>query len=758
MMLLSEPSVPRDDLWLALAVAEDASMTATWLAIQDGTDHICVREMEAGAARPVEILTHSESARCTPTIAVDSVGTFHVAWLEYHDGRGYIIERHGRAGSWSAPQAFGLEHETAISQTLIRGRDGRIWLAWGARSRDSSVLRIQRVAGDPAKEQRVVYLGGDEPRRLRGIGTSNGGLTLIWDAYDGRIYGIYVCRITPEDSPSSVERIDPGDGWCLHPAICEAGDGSLIAVWIHEHDVQNDLGVIDQWQTLRAAVHRDEQWEPCGDGPEGQVAELLHSLLAKTAVWGYLGRRRYPMLIPDEAGNPWLLWERKQTHDGLTAVVPGVLCGRQYNGHRWSPPVEVASGFRYYVLDETSPLSGKGFWAVATRPEDLIHITQTTHTREPFLLVHFASPSLDHSPSLHTEPWTGWRRIELRGERTSERPTVQVRDRQLTLFWGDPHVHSRLSEDDGQGEYDEILHYARDKTGLDFVCITDNDCYMKPMAQGEWVSAQAENQRFEIPGQFIPLTGYEWSARVGHNEVEHRSVLFHTPEGNPLLRWNDMAESVSALLRGLQGHDALLHAHHATWRLAEDPREANVEVASGWKVYFDQPETIHEALRNGRRIGFIGGSDGHRRNPGAGGALTGVWATELTRKALFDALAAHRTIATTGSRIVLQFFVEDHFIGEQAVAAGPPRLHGHVVSPMSLVGPIQAFRDGTPIMEWQTRELAFEFEWIDRDVRPGRHFYYLRVGPKEPTPALPSNVAVAFGDKAWSSPIWVDIR
>lgn len=65
------------------------------------------------------------------------------------------------------------------------------------------------------------------------------------------------------------------------------------------------------------------------------------------------------------------------------------------------------------------------------------------------------------------------------------------------------------------------------------------------------------------------------------------------------------------------------------------------------------PALFREELDKGRRMGFIGTSDSHRRNPRLCGGLTGIYAEELTPKAIMGALKEHRVFATNGSKIVV---------------------------------------------------------------------------------------------------------
>ena len=79
------------------------------------------------------------------------------------------------------------------------------------------------------------------------------------------------------------------------------------------------------------------------------------------------------------------------------------------------------------------------------------------------------------------------------------------------------------------------------------------------------------------------------------------------------------------------------------------------------------------ALRRGVRLGFIAGSDTHGGRPGGSakeplgywGGLAAVWAEELTRRDLFDALRRRQTYALTGARIILRFTVNGAPMGSE---------------------------------------------------------------------------------------------
>ena len=111
-----------------------------------------------------------------------------------------------------------------------------------------------------------------------------------------------------------------------------------------------------------------------------------------------------------------------------------------------------------------------------------------------------------------------------------------------------------------------------------------------------------------------------------------------------------------------------------------------VEICSAWGVFEWLTE---DALRRGARIGFAGGSDDHTARPGFAsppphhfgirGGLTAALASACTREALWEALKARRTYATTGVRILLDVTANDHAVGSAFSTGGPVELSVHVV-------------------------------------------------------------------------------
>jgi len=181
---------------------------------------------------------------------------------------------------------------------------------------------------------------------------------------------------------------------------------------------------------------------------------------------------------------------------------------------------------------------------------------------------------------------------------------------------------------------------------------------------------------------FVALLGYEWhSAACGdHN------ILFKDDDGD--LIFTDRLEELQRYARQ-QG--ALLIPHHIgyksglpgrgiNWSVLDETVSPVIEIYSEhggaerdrgpWPYirHSNGPRTTRNTLQwglaQGHRVGVIAGTDDHLGFPGAyGEGLAGVWARQLSREAILQALRERRCYAVTGDRIELDFRINDAPMG-----------------------------------------------------------------------------------------------
>ena len=521
--------------------------------------------------------------------------------------------------------------------------------------------------------------------------------------------------------------------------------GKPHVLMVRTDDVENADGVIDQHNFLMAARHDGEHWTI------EQIADLKYGLMPKAGVWGYPGKRRHPYLVPDDRGGVWALWERKEPHDGNTNNCHGVLLGRRFGDGEWGETVRVIEQpYLDYAPDPRGVIAGELIVAAQRG------VPIAERGRGEVLLL---SVGVDDCPAQADETgWEGWTAVDLprREYFAPAEREVELAGESYQLIMGDPHTHSGLSED-AEGDLIEMLAYARDKAQIDFVAITDNDyIYGGRLSDEGWRQTMREAQAWSHEGSFIAVPAYEWTmAKWGAVRPQHRSVLFGRYD-EPMLRWADAGigqgdDAFDALVAWVETTGGVLNTQHARFALSRSPREANMEVVCGWSDYINKSDCFHEHLNAGFRVGFVGTSDGHRRTPGLGGGLTGLWVREFTLAGIIDAFANQRCYATAGARIGLRFWVNDAFMGEAASEADGYRARIAVDAPRE-VETVEIVGDGKVVAT--LRDLPASFDETIEGL-PACAWYYAKVTMPGGFPEYPSNIAPAAGPWAWSSPVFV---
>jgi len=340
------------------------------------------------------------------------------------------------------------------------------------------------------------------------------------------------------------------------------------------------------------------------------------------------------------------------------------------------------------------------------------------------------------------------------------------------IFWGDIHGHTELT--DGVGSENRYYEFARDEACLDFSAISEH------RGGDQWWTCILEAARkYYEPGKFVTLPGYEWGWKCGH------ACIYGIDSNIPVIT-QDRQEELFALIRAGR---VLMIPHHTndpltdtfscfTWDQFDHDLIQVAEICqmrgsfeknwNGSHVLFGgYRHSVQDGLRQGFQVGFIGGTDTHVGRPGSpcytafcSGfrvpsskslrldkfhldstrcGLTAVFASELTREAIFDALRRRRTYATTGARILLNFEVGNLRMGEQGKIRAPAKIKIRIgaTAPLKSVTIVRNNEDAHSV---PGKGLDQEVTWEDRDANSGC-WYYVRVLQHD-------------GHMAWASPVW----
>ncbi len=237
----------------------------------------------------------------------------------------------------------------------------------------------------------------------------------------------------------------------------------------------------------------------------------------------------------------------------------------------------------------------------------------------------------------------------------------------LRRYWAD--LHGQSGETIGMGTAEEYFRYARDMAFVDMVGHQGNDFQI---TDAFWRKLNELTAKFDQPGRFVCLPGYEWSGNTGMGG--DRNIFFRR-EGRPIRRSSHILVegqtstpalyTAKDLFDAIKDEDAAVIAHvggrYADIKMAHDGRlEHTVEVHSSWGTF---EWLLHDAFDMGYRVGVVCHSDDHKGRPGATrpgastfgaiGGLSCYFMPELTRDALFEALRRRHHYGTTGTRIFI---------------------------------------------------------------------------------------------------------
>lgn len=271
------------------------------------------------------------------------------------------------------------------------------------------------------------------------------------------------------------------------------------------------------------------------------------------------------------------------------------------------------------------------------------------------------------------------------------------------LYWGDFHKHMTGPGADPK-RLDDVLSAARSHLDVQTVLcypfkwdrkgreagIREESVGHDTAFEDWWERIQDAAREHYDPGAFVTFPGFEWHGnrtRWGDYNVLYRE------EGYPL----EPVRELPDLYEAIRGRPALAIPHHtgyepgnrgADWAVHDPDLSPVVEVYSSHgssegietPVAMDGNEdmgprtsggTWQDALARGHRIGALASNDGPGFPGSWGNGIAGVWATDLTREAVWDAIQARRTYGVTGDRIRLWWEIDGAEMGSVVSTTDP---------------------------------------------------------------------------------------
>ncbi|MBI2922006.1 MAG: DUF3604 domain-containing protein [Planctomycetes bacterium] len=385
---------------------------------------------------------------------------------------------------------------------------------------------------------------------------------------------------------------------------------------------------------------------------------------------------------------------------------------------------------------------------------------------------------------------------------------------ETTIYWGDLHAHTMHSDDafalGNRVGAPGALRYARDTAHLDFVALTDHGEFL---TEDEWSNIQAAVNRFNVPGEFVTLVAFEWTNEGGKDGGGHKNVYFRSDAAParaigafPTRYGSPVVTIPTDLWTALAPYACFTVPHHPAkgeagpgevnmstdWSYVNAAKQTVVEIYSkhgnserpGCEepvADFVDEGSVRSALLRwfesgdpGYKLGIIGSTDDHLSRPGSvaelpenvipkegpyTGGLVAVMAAAKTREAIFDAILARRVYATSGARIALSFKAtagssEAIMGGTQTMPASSPltlsvAATGDGGLAIARIELIRGKTGGEEVVAATDSLATLEFT----DLVTERAYYRVKVFQVETMRVD----GVPTKERAWSSPIWVEI-
>lgn len=710
-----------------------------------------------------------------PAVAVRN-GRIWIAWVSFSETEGttQVYARSFENGKWTDPVQISEMAGDYSKPAITIDENSAVWIAWPAQVRDNWDIygRVNRGGAWSKTERWTTDPGPDiEPQ----LASAKGRVMLVWQSMRRSnldiLYRVYAGSWGAEGAVTA----NPANDW--DPVVAAAPDGAFHVAW---DSYRGDYDVL--LRTMRGS-----EW-----GPETPVAAS-----AKL--------ENHPSLTVDVRNRLWIAWEtgpESWASDSATGGLRarrdiGLACyqnGKLYRAAEaeaalaalagkkgtQAPAVSIGRDNRLRLffrqpIDKNWLTVDSVVWDGSkwTEPEAVIHsegrIDQKIVLAELGDRVFACFPAGSAHNVIYgrfyrvgipasTDPTPALAAADVRAKQPPSPPARHTLNG-YELVWGDLHRHTDISEDGGIGDGSLIdtMRYSLDAAVMDFIGVTDHTRYL-PRRYNLWRIQQISDLYYK-PGTFSPMHSYE---RSQYSPWGHRNVVNLTRNYVPVpasYTTGDPGVDPNGLFAALRGKNAITIPHTSAWGTKQvswdynDPDiERVVEIYQGCRSTYEYPGApdpagrevyekdsksfVWNALERNIKLGFIASSDHKSTHM----SFAAVYAKNVDRPSIFEGLKARRTYAAT-DKILLDFSISDHLMGEEIRVSGKPEIKV-AVRGTAPIAQIDVIKSGKFVYATKPGTVSAGFTFRDEQYNGENCFYYVRVIQEDK-------------NMAWASPIWV---
>ena len=648
----------------------------------------------------------------------------------------------------SQPIPITQDPEIDINPTAA-WHEGTLWLAWqsnrnGVHQILVTSLRDGRIAPPQAVSQPTANAYNPSLAVLQ-----SGVVCVAWHSFIDDNYDIYLRRLPAGGAWGPELRLTRAPTIDRHAVLAARGD----ELWVAYENAQVKQYHMGATNFRRLIVGRLE-----GD------KLLVSKDYRRCPLWD---RCESPAMAFDTAGRLWLAylrprlpragWDAMLTcYDGSTWQEPSPLFWQKGMDRR---PCLVLDHQRATIAFQTDDMPNS--WSDVSKTTD-------SHSNIGLAMVPLSWAKKATAMRLEplVEPEDDFEAAQLhrqRGEHLAT-PSIQYQGQILNLYFGDLHHHSDISVCNrcGDQSVEEGYQHMRDINRLDFACSTDH-CYNLNAYLWTYLGKMARVN--EQPDHFLTFLSEEWTSTFKETNATHpygfyghRNLIFGDTYFPRFWRASNRQTPAEVWeeLRALNAD--FIHIPHqladtgncpTDWTFTDREAQPVAEIfqTRGSYEYHGTPRQaerttppgyfIQDAWARGIVIGVIAAPD-----HGGGYGKACVYAPELSRKAILDALRHRRCYGTTAAKIFLDFRVADHLMGEvsAAPASGPVTVKMHVLAAAN-IDRVEVCRNNRFLYVNHPQGRECDLTFVDFSPLPERSYYYVRVIQKD-------------DEIAWSSPVW----
>ncbi len=766
----------------SIASGADGSAWITWSSYHDRQEELNFRRYKDGQWSRLIPVGRASADLWRPQVTTDASGKPWLVWSQQSGGNWDIFAMPWKEDEWGPVTRLSDNPLPDIEPHVARSADGVIYAVWQALDGRVSQIRLRYLKDGAWSETIPVTASPLNDWEPAVAAAGDGRVWIAWDRYE-ESYDVYCRSYSAEKG--------------LSPEMKVAGTARLEAYASVAVDSRNrpwiawEIGGANWGKDLGQALGPKAPGSPLGDTRRIEVACLDGQAWKSPAPFaprdalasGSTGESR-PLLFADPDGNLWMAFKRRYSRRAFRPSVFWESYLTRLDADRWVEPVVLPKSWARKSTRMGFAAVGGRLWTIwpwesrdyafASRPKANRVIAGSVPLpgpgREPKLVEYRSDPIV--APEVH--PNEEHDVAAIRGYRVSGGGET------WRIVRGDLHRHTELSQDAGgldDGSLPEFYRYMIDAARMDFGASTDHQAG----GTDYWSFLTLKmTDMLHFPERFTTLYGYERNVAYpdGHRNIIHtkrdypivpffqrldpRFTLPDSPDGE-LLTFNSNAfggvitNDTKLLYEELRKSGGMAIPHTSgtdsmgtDWRDNDPKLEPVVEIYQGARDNYEhagaprglkreEPGLVWNAWKKGYRLGVISSSDHFSTHI----SYAMVYTPEKSRAAIFDSIMKRRTYGATDN-IILEFWIGDRFMGEDFEMSGRPKVRIKVTG-TDVIDAVHLIRNARYIHKFAPHGEKAELEFVDNDVSPGEHWYYVRVEQRD-------------GELAWSSPIWVRLR